>query len=192
MWGCIEIRKIIKKYTEVPSLYVRVYLSATLLWSASCCSLIICEGVSRVSTVALSFCSFPHYMWGCIVSLSGISVVEGVPSLYVRVYRGFCNHADRTSGSLIICEGVSEKGWKKYMKMKFPHYMWGCIGERGWKQIVVEVPSLYVRVYRALKSSVIYTDGSLIICEGVSQFAESRRAAVAFPHYMWGCIEQRT
>ena len=48
----------------------------------------------------------------------------------------------------------------------------------------VNVPSLYVRVYRADALLLIQKSGSLIICEGVSEEKRMNEAFLKFPHYM--------
>ena len=70
----------------------------------------------------------------------------------------------------------------------FPHYMWGYIGH--WKNVrnLLNVPSLYVRVYRAFSIAITDQQSSLIICEGISRARRDARTAEEFPHYMWGYI----
>ena len=111
-------------------------------------SLIICEGVSRVSTPPYIIWQFPHYMWGCIDSKSEQEQITGVPSLYVKVYRYYQVSRATISSSLIICEGVSGTNTGETRKWKFPHYMWGCIVASSISVSSSSVPSLYVRVYR--------------------------------------------
>ena len=66
--------------------------------------------------------------------------------------------------------------------------MWGCIVLLMKLQTVLEVPSLYVRVYRIVVPSCWSLWSSLIICEGVSRKEIIRKFKEDFPHYMWGCI----
>ena len=68
--------------------------------------------------------------------------------------------------------------------------MWGYIEAAGAVVRAKKVPSLYVRVYRAAKPFILTLDGSLIICEGISPADLPGRSNSAFPHYMWGYIEQ--
>ena len=66
--------------------------------------------------------------------------------------------------------------------------MWGCI-EKDFVEIKSKiVPSLYVRVYRAIGEVSDATDGSLTIREGVSYKAGDKLGWYEFPHYTWGCI----
>ena len=130
---------------------------------------------------------FPHYMWGCIVYIQSIHTGRDVPSLYVRVYRFQEWGEYMRSSSLIICEGVSYFCRFRFSVSVFPHYMWGCLDELQAKFDKIQVPSLYVRVYRASMFHQPPILGSLIICEGVSEKVLSFLYDV-FPHYMWGCI----
>ena len=111
---------------------------------------------------------FPHYTWGCIVSVVMFWRERSVPSLYVRVY-----HGSTSSESLFV---------------QFPHYTWGCIGIGLLLSLQLGVPSLYVRVYRKALAILHKSNGSLTIREGVSLTRLSRRKFLAFPHYTWGCI----
>ena len=71
---------------------------------------------------------------------------------------------------------------------QFPHYMWGYIAGQDAGSGRLYVPSLYVRVYRALRHNPRETVCSLIICEGISQDWPMRSRSAPFPHYMWGYI----
>ena len=189
MWVCIDIEWRPEGNARVPSLYVRVYRTwANGGWTSEpfphymwgCIvggifdmdkelgSLIICEGVSRVSTPPYIIWQFPHYMWGCIDSKSEQEQITGVPSLYVKVYRYYQVSRATISSSLIICEGVSGTNTGETRKWKFPHYMWGCIVASSISVSSSSVPSLYVRVYRMLYWGRNIITSSLIICEGVS------------------------
>ena len=82
---------------------MRVYhikIPATKLYNSS---LIICEGIS--------------------VQAGKAHELSEVPSLYVRVYRGFPGEMLAGRGSLIICEGISAVGQNKALEQMFPHYM---------------------------------------------------------------------
>ena len=148
-------------------------------------------------------------MWGCIAQHITAQEHRLVPSLYVRVYRGKKKTKKEKSCSLIICEGVSCTGICVNFLKPFLHYMWGCIEEVDDPRLLKDVPSLYVRVYRERPerklyktSSLIICEGvsaesqishtwnkcSLIICEGVSKMNEELEKLLKFPHYMWGCI----
>ena len=127
-------------------------------------------------------------MWGCI-GLQGLCLpVLYVPSLYVRVYRGDIDDRQGGGRSLIICEGVSTYNQHRFRRIRFPHYMWGCIGLILKHKLHWTVPSLYVRVYRDNSARTWQGECSLIICEGVSQACNYQRRPSKFPHYMWGCI----
>ena len=111
---------------------------------------------------------FPHYMWGYIELKKCYEQLQGVPSLYVRVYRAvyYCRGDQR--GSLIICEGISSEEDEKGQVLRFPHYMWGYIENRAMNSPAEAVPSLYVRVYRTWTCRACWLSCSLIICEGIS------------------------
>ena len=147
MWGCIGLKQLEFTGGIVPSLYVRVYHDTAGENRAAQRSLTVCEGVSFICIPFLNNAGFPHCMWGCIERKEICRNRVKVPSLYVRVYRGFCNHADRTSGSLTVCEGVSPKPNPYNNPIAFPHCMWGCIAPGRSFRICTSVPSLYVRVY---------------------------------------------
>ena len=66
--------------------------------------------------------------------------------------------------------------------------MWGYIAVMKTKVRHRLVPSLYVRVYRVKTPYTIYTNRSLIICEGISFLDWRIRRWLLFPHYMWGYI----
>ena len=189
MWGCISGKHQQHVIMCVPSLYVRVYRVRDMDAYRTARSLIICEGVSKKLTTRGCWRMFPHYMWGCIVKdLKGnytrqvpslyVRVYQQnhkyhihgtkVPSLYVRVYRKWMRNWRNCSSSLIICEGVSRLS--------------------GSIKTKTAVPSLYVRVYRYINTLTGKNHGSLIICEGVSVFPGRFQNQNLFPHYMWGCI----
>ena len=108
-------------------------------------------------------------MWGCIAGDLPEIAAEMVPSLYVRVYRDVSRDLGHSSGSLIICEGVSDKSIFYPCKWAFLHYMWGYINTRP-------------RQCGAIL-------GSLIICEGISINHPKTHLIEGFPHYMWGYIK---
>ena len=70
--------------------------------------------------------------------------------------------------------------------------MWGYIDVEFSRTSSINVPSLYVRVYRLLQSGLCKRSCSLIICEGISARKHTRRNAPRFPHYMWGYIMSKT
>ena len=127
-------------------------------------------------------------MWGYIESEGGSGKKWKVPSLYVRVYRTQQTQGLLLLGSLIICEGISERETTWSGSGKFPHYMWGYIAEQFYEDGLYYVPSLYVRVYRVHLYETLTPERSLIICEGISMITCSRSCCLAFPHYMWGYI----
>ena len=189
MWGYIVLKPYLSKAEQVPSLYVRVYRSRESCPGFWICSLIICEGisVSRARTELLR--AFPHYMWGYIAITAGREYWRAVPSLYVRVYREESGGGVTYGSSLIICEGISRKRTDISGIQKFPHYMWGYIEAGVQLPATTEVPSLYVRVYRATCDIFTVSPGSLIICEGISLRRFFDYALILFPHYMWVYIE---
>ena len=87
MWGCIGRRGDCVRHRGVPSLYVRVYRYEHSTQIELAGSLIICEGVSWNIVILSNSEAFPHYMWGCIGKGHYTCRYDGVPSLYVRVYR---------------------------------------------------------------------------------------------------------
>ena len=93
-------------------------------------------------------------------------------------------------GSLIICEGISQHNSREVNRMRFPHYMWGYIGILRFRSLNIQVPSLYVRVYRMSERNGLPIMSSLIICEGISWWIFQRCVVIWFPHYMWGYIEE--
>ena len=127
MWGYIGGEHTWTKRVVVPSLYVRVYHSASGCPVDSICSLIICEGISIHSCADIHSYRFPHYMWGYIALKPYLSKAEQVPSLYVRVYHVPGLSEGQGVRSLIICEGISAIQAMKKADNLFPHYMWGYI-----------------------------------------------------------------
>ena len=190
MWGCILVIFSRTLKYAVPSLYVRVYHANGLYYQRHKSSLIICEGVSPPTCIRSDAFAFPHYMWGCIDNVVKAFNDGWVPSLYVRVYHFIMNNLKTGMSSLIICEGVSDSGGGVTYGRQFPHYMWGCIDIGDCFALSFVVPSLYVRVYRNSDFAIIPIAGSLIICEGVSDWLATYKEVRAFPHYMWGCIEK--
>ena len=86
-WGYIDITNGRRTTTPVPSLYVRVYRTENevlLLWDGS---LTIREGISPKRPPKPGHLKFPHYTWGYISVYTVRLINDGVPSLYVRVYR---------------------------------------------------------------------------------------------------------
>ena len=108
-------------------------------------------------------------MWGCIAIRAKKFPGFDVPSLYVRVYRGYWCNFWRLQSSLIICEGVSQLDNCAGSAAELPHYMWGCIDVKSEEEQYEVVPSLYVRVYRTLDECEPYVE--------------------KFPHCMGGCIK---
>ena len=127
-------------------------------------------------------------MWGYIVKKDPETTWTSVPSLYVRVYRGTGYWFAAKNSSLIICEGISAFWAFVIYSRLFPHYMWGYIEICKRHGLEIEVPSLYVRVYRTHGQNGNDVDGSLIICEGISFAYCIIIFAEMFPHYMWGYI----
>ena len=153
---------------SVPSLYVRVYRVNWITVQTLNSSLTVCEGVSADSYKQDWPMRFPHCMWGCIESGNALFFLYIVPSLYVRVYRGVQMDGQEKKSSLTVCEGVSCLSPSVCSFLLFPHCMWGCIAKYKAQKEVKKVPSLYVRVYRRLYVSHMRADGSLTVCEGVS------------------------
>ena len=133
--------------------------------------------------------TFPHCMWGYIGRPGQKAQISRVPSLYVRVYREQAGQVLAILRSLTVCEGISyEKAREARLKL-FPHCMWGYIAWKDAYGIYVEVPSLYVRVYRSCKYTDIFDSSSLTVCEGISITWHWQNNARQFPHCMWGYIE---
>ena len=167
---------------------MRVYRAFPRFPGASHSSLIICEGISYGREISEKDELFPHYMWGYITATNFSSCPSGVPSLYVRVYRGILGWSAGVSGSLIICEGISRARRNARAAEEFPHYMWGYIAATGAERRVRRLPSLYVRVYRVPSFLGVDEYCSLIICEDISAQSAADRRQQPFPHYMWGYI----
>ena len=148
MWGYIAGSAVPLLSTLVPSLYVRVYRHPERVRDMDACSLIICEGISYAKNSIFYSKTFPHYMWGYITKSTRQIAEEFVPSLYVRVYRVITNYQAFSTGSLIICDGISELSADERLFISFPHYMWGYIVLSSYASVIGLVPSLYVRVYR--------------------------------------------
>ena len=127
-------------------------------------------------------------MWGCIEHCREHLNAVNVPSLYVRVYRHQREGSRIHFRSLTVCEGVSCKSVKNCFQGWFPHYTWGCIAVGKVLHYGKDVPSLYVRVYRAEHREPMGRWGSLIIRDGISPGTRNTRAVVWFPHYTWGYI----
>ena len=127
-------------------------------------------------------------MWGCIVEPQAKIIKKGVPSLYVRVYRGNVWSRLKLSCSLTVCEGVSDEKNDGVWLSWFPHCMWGCIDSISSLSSSSMVPSLYVRVYRHFCCSIDFRKRSVTVCEGVSDLGIQTQGDWAFPHCMWGCI----
>ena len=188
MWGYIDLAFTLIRYINVPSLYVRVYRMVGKFRKRMNCSLIICEGISPQPIFQVAHQAFPHYMWGYIVHEERRRNRNGVPSLYVRVYRGILGWSAGVSGSLIICEGISRARRNARAAEEFPHYMWGYIAATGAERRVRRLPSLYVRVYHQHGKLLKSLKCSLIICEGISGTLIFGGWWILFPHYMWGYI----
>ena len=132
--------------------------------------------------------TFPHYTWGCIVWSRLQWCATEVPSLYVRVYRILPQFSPPLNCSLTIREGVSRTKEFFLCGEGFPHYTWGCIEMDDKLRRKEDVPSLYVRVYRARPCCQSLAGCSLTIREGVSVLGWGSKRAARFPHYTWGCI----
>ena len=136
MWGYIAPFFPARLLCVVPSLYVRVYLRSATSFHLHTCSLIICEGISRLSESIKTKTAFPHYMWGYIGAAFEGYDGQPVPSLYVRVYRYVFACPVPVNSSLIICEGISYTSGKWFHYRLFPHYMWGYIAFRKFCRMV--------------------------------------------------------
>ena len=128
-------------------------------------------------------------MWGCIAENVGSIQKPLVPSLYVRVYRTRKKFSYLYQCSLTVCEGVSVDYKCIADPCMFPHCMWGCIESIKCNLHFKTVPSLYVRVYRNIFNLKTCRNGSLTVCEGVSEPHIYTSGERGFPHCMWGCIE---
>ena len=79
-------------------------------------------------------------------------------------------------------------GWKPHKYWVFPHYTWGYIDVKCPGAYLPAVPSLYVRVYRAIYWQRTQDASSLTIREGISSHNGSQILWRTFPHYTWGYI----
>ncbi len=187
-WGYIAEKPGASWYLWVPSLYVRVYRLFSVIISASRCSLTIREGISDFFSAIIDQQTFPHYTWGYIERLRTAAEQLQVPSLYVRVYRKQFVFWYTSRSSLTIREGISMLSASKTDRQKFPHYTWGYIGVSYLNPGEMQVPSLYVRVYRNNADMITACRCSLTIREGISNGNRERFKGYAFPHYTWGYI----
>ena len=110
----------------------------------------------------------------------------------MRVYRNIYGNCKSRYCSLTIREGIS-LFWLSVLTFRmFPHYTWGYIYVMPVRCHLMNVPSLYVRVYRRV---FLYTDSqgrSLTIREGISEEKDGIRGLPWFPHYTWGYIADIT
>ena len=168
-WGCIERTLICGIRMRVPSLHVRVYRVFAPFPRPPKCSLTTREGVSSALAKLYGHDLFPHYAWGCIGLNDYRARRRRVPSLCVRVYRTIEFTNTQVISSLTMREGVSQGHQTRTRSGTFPHYAWGCI-VRAWTIAdSVYVPSLCVRVYRAVPGLFLQTVCSLTMREGVSE-----------------------
>ena len=89
-WGYIDLNPRKLFLLPVPSLYVRVYRQELFSRLYAYCSLTIREGISPILMADYILRMFPHYTWGYISVYTVRLINDGVPSLYVRVYRYAC------------------------------------------------------------------------------------------------------
>ena len=106
----------------------------------------------------------------------------------MRVYRKQFVFWYTSRSSLTIREGISMLSASKTDRQKFPHYTWGYIGVSYLNPGEMQVPSLYVRVYRNNADMITACRCSLTIREGISNGNRERFKGYAFPHYTWGYI----
>ena len=184
----------------VPSLYVRVYHTLTEYISKSRCSLTIREGISALSDSKEDDHRFPHYTWGYIDRANRFDDLQAVPSLYVRVYRLHLPTGENEARSLTIREGISLKVGALFMRQGFPHYTWGYIGTLKQFYADLKVPSLYVRVYRKCSARWSGKPCSLTIREGISRIFVVKSGVCCVPSlyvrvYRWvqfNCIKSKS
>ena len=134
-------------------------------------SLTIREGISAATIQITKFKAFPHYTWG-----------------YISKTR---QEEKYMISSLTIREGISYRTRQSRGMPSFPHYTWGYIGRKNQVSDTVNVPSLYVRVYRMLLFGLPGHYGSLTIREGISLYLPAGGSSFGFPHYTWGYIDWR-
>ena len=168
-WGYIALFKPEAVIPIVPSLYVRVYRLLVSYSVFYVSSLTIREGISATQRKILKFRRFPHYTWGYIDKVIRMAEDLSVPSLYVRVYRYGSKERTPAKSSLTIREGISRFLSIPFTRLKFPHYTWGYIALKIRNSSYIQVPSLYVRVYRNFRCRVSVSVCSLTIREGISK-----------------------
>lgn len=95
-----------------------------------------------------------------------------------------------TECSLTIREGISDAVINAFNQGEFPHYTWGYIVPFALAVLAVLVPSLYVRVYRPVRSPQKFARGFLTVCEGISYITEKIPMPDMFHHYMWRYIDE--
>ena len=132
-------------------------------------SLTIREGISRRFLYLFFLGKFPHYTWGYIEDDYCLRTCIFVPSLYVRVYRLFSVIISASRCSLTIREGISDFFSAIIDQQTFPHYTWGYIERLRTAAEQLQVPSLYVRVYRRIYLGIRTNRSSLTIREGISK-----------------------
>ena len=168
-WGYIQ--KMLNHLTEtgVPSLYVRVYRGQNALFFLSSSSLTIREGISTGKKTLYRAYVFPHYTWGYIarqedkkaMAAGSLTIREGISVVFCTRFKSwFC--------SLTIREGISKVKEEVARNGRFPHYTWGYIDRDTARRKQRSVPSLYVRVYRAIQGGTLPVVSSLTIREGIS------------------------
>ena len=86
-WGYIDKTAKPRRFSHVPSLYVRVYRLYFGFLGLFESSLTIREGISPRTLEECRPYVFPHYTWGYIAACIDVHFFRTVPSLYVRVYR---------------------------------------------------------------------------------------------------------
>ena len=187
---------------------MRVYRDFHALPIPAVSSLTIREGISSLKANFCKVWKFPHYTWGYIGSYGTKDLTLIVPSLYVRVYRLLWVFLHSSCSSLTIREGISLKAFYPKHSRTFPHYTWGYIVQHLRRNFILNVPSLYVRVYRFRQSALaclnvpslyvrVYRSFvvlsalwlcSLTIREGISITSQISLHHIWFPHYTWGYI----
>ena len=186
--GCIVKGRVVFCWSQVSSLYGRVYRLRICEVFLLFCFLPIREGVSANSFRASVGLPFPPYTGGCIVINDERRKNYIVSSLYGRVYRKGCKmHKNRWS-FLPIREGVSLFQRRLVPYTQFPPYTGGCIDtiKSSFENKIVS--SLYGRVYHWFLNPPEPLVCFLPIREGVSEKETFLRLLYQFPPYTGGCI----
>ena len=154
---------------RVSSLYGRVYHEQNIFAGWTQCFLPVREGVSESRSNCSAWAVFPPCTGGCIRSVLESHSFLKVSSLYGRVYRNLDSKYVFFKRFLPVREGVSENGSTSKSYKQFPPCTGGCIEADALTDELMQVSSLYGRVYRLNLSLWESNSSFLPVWEGVSK-----------------------